>query len=421
MAHPYARLLQDRDVRVLWGGLTLSAVGSELYGVGAIWLAVGIAGAEGSYLATARFAAVLVASLGAGAFVDLVSRRFLLIGSDLVRALFSAVVVVAALADGLTLPVLILASAGLAAFGAVFQPALQSGLPRLFPHSARLRETNGLFDATARTAQVAGPFLAAALASVLPVIHLLSLNALSFLASAGAIARLGSRLDGAKDDRPRPTIWRRLARGVHAANGCGGAWPILLTTTVRAGGYALGFGIGVPLFFAGRAETGLGGIAAVALVLGAAAAGELLSNLAVVLIQPRDPWRFMFAGYATIGAGLALTAAAQSLPPSLLQVLLMAVLAFAMGVGGSMAGIQMLTFLGSRLDADDYAGVLRLRLVLVTGAAVVSTALGPILFEAFGIPGTVLASGLLMLAACAVGVLSKTNDRAEAPAGDPRD
>ncbi len=110
MAHPYIRLLRDRDVCILWGGLTLSAVGSELYGLGAIWLAVGLAGAEGSYLATARFAAVLVMSLGAGAFVDLVSRRVLLIGSDLVRAAFSAVVVVAALAEGLTLPVLILAS-----------------------------------------------------------------------------------------------------------------------------------------------------------------------------------------------------------------------------------------------------------------------------------------------------------------------
>lgn len=416
MAHPYLRLLQDRDVRVLWGGLTLSAVGSELYGVGAIWLAVGLAGAEGSYLATARFAAVLVTSIGAGAFVDLVSRRVLLIGSDLVRAAFSLFVVGAALTWGLTLPVLILATAVLAGVGAVFQPALQSGLPRLFADPARLRETNGLFDATVRAAQVAGPLLAAALALVLPVIHLLSLNALSFLASAGAIARLGPRLDSAETAKSRPSIWRRFARGVHAANGCAGAWRVLLTTMVRAGAFTLGFGVGIPLFFAERAETGLGGIAAVAVVMGAAAASDLISNLVVVLVQPRNPWRFMFGGYATIGAGLALTALAQSMAPSLLQVLLMAALALLIGIGNAMAGIQMLTFFGSRLDADDFASVLRLRLVLVTGAAVVSTALGPWLFEAFSIPGTVLACGLLALAAAILGVLSRENDRAVAPA-----
>ncbi len=416
MAHPYLNLLHDRDVRVLWGGLTLSSIGSELYGIGAIWLAVGLAGAEGSYLATARFAAVLVMSIGAGAFVDLVSRRVLLIGSDLVRAAFSLLVVGMAFSWGLTLPILILASAVLAGVGAAFQPALQSGLPRLFPDPARLRETNGLFDATARTAQVAGPFLAAALASVMPVIHLLSLNALSFLASAGAIAQLGERLESMEVARERPSIWRRLARGVHAANGCAGAWRVMLTTMVRAGAFTLGFGVGIPLFFTERAETGLGGIAAVAVVMGAAAASDLLSNLVVVLVRPRNPWRFMFVGYATIGAGLALIALAQSMAPSLLQVLLMAALALLIGIGNSMAGIQMLTLFGSRLDADDFASVLRLRLVLVTGAAVVSTALGPLLFEAFGIPGTVLACGLLALAAAVLGVLSRENDRAVAPA-----
>ena len=86
MAHPYRRLLQDRDVSTLWAGVTISSIGSELYAFGAIWLAVSIAGAEGSLLATARFATILVMSVAAGAFVDLLPRRVLLIGADLVRA-----------------------------------------------------------------------------------------------------------------------------------------------------------------------------------------------------------------------------------------------------------------------------------------------------------------------------------------------
>lgn len=36
MAHPYFRLLRDRQIRVLWIGLALSAVGGQLFGVGAL-------------------------------------------------------------------------------------------------------------------------------------------------------------------------------------------------------------------------------------------------------------------------------------------------------------------------------------------------------------------------------------------------
>lgn len=290
MTHPYTRLLDDRGIRTLWAGLTLSAIGSELYAFGAIWLAVSIAGADGSFLATARFAAILVMSIAAGAFVDLMPRRVLLIGSDLVRAGFSLIVVVAAVTDGLTLPLLVLVSTVLAAAGAVYQPALQSGLPALSPDPGRLRETNGFFDATARTAQVAGPFLAAAFTSFLPVIHLLTLNAVSYLASAGAVAHMGRRLEGTKSSaRPAP-VWQPLSRGVRAANGCPGSWQILLTTCIRAGAYVLGFGVGVPLYFAQAApESGIGGVTAVALVLGASAAGEVvLLATAVIGVLSKD-------------------------------------------------------------------------------------------------------------------------------------
>ena len=59
MAHPYVELLKDRHVRVLWSGLSLSALGSELYRVGAIWLAAELAGPNASLLVTAQSAAVL--------------------------------------------------------------------------------------------------------------------------------------------------------------------------------------------------------------------------------------------------------------------------------------------------------------------------------------------------------------------------
>ena len=44
--HPYVGLLKDRSVFTLWAGQALSDAGGELYRLGAIWLAVGMAGAD---------------------------------------------------------------------------------------------------------------------------------------------------------------------------------------------------------------------------------------------------------------------------------------------------------------------------------------------------------------------------------------
>src|SRR5204863_6842708 len=83
--HPYIGLLKDRGVRTLWAGQALSDAGSELYRLGAIWLAVGMAGADAAWLPIAQSAAALAFALGAGAVIDGVSSRRLMIWADLTR------------------------------------------------------------------------------------------------------------------------------------------------------------------------------------------------------------------------------------------------------------------------------------------------------------------------------------------------
>lgn len=410
MSHPYIELLHNRDIRTLWGGLTFSSLGSELYALGAIWLAVSIADSSGAYLVTARYAVILIVSITAGAFIDLISRRFLLIGSDLILAAFSFLVVVATLTSGLTLPLLIVATAVLAGVGAIFQPTLQSSLPGFVGNPNRLRETNGLFDGTARCAQAVGPFLAAIVISFIPVIHLLTLNALSFLASASAIFKVRHRITDERNKRAQLSFTQRLSRGIHAANSCPGSWQILSTTMVRAGAFALGFTVGIPLFFAQSPQIAMTGIISVALIVGISAAGEVVSNLLIVMKPLKRPWQFMFHGYMTIGLGLLMIGFAQFLPLSTLQVFTMILCALLVGLGNSMAGIQMLTFFGDRMNPDDFSSILRLRLVLVTGAAMISTALAPFLFGTFGTPKTVIGCGAIILVVAFAASLSEKSD-----------
>src|SRR5436190_2000753 len=342
-AHPYIGLLRDKGVRTLWAGQALSDAGSELYRLGAIWLAVGLAGADAAWLPIAQSAAALAFALGAGALVDGRSARKVMIGADLIRAAVSAAVVVAAFTIGLSLPLLIAAGVALAGVQAVFDPALQAVVPRLMPDPHRLRALNGLFDVTGRLAVIAGSSLGAAIAAVAAPIHLLTVNSFSFLASAGSIAAAGHRFDGVAPDAPAlTTVRQRLARGWRAARATPGAPTILVTAGVSYATRALAIALGLPLLFA---QGGVGGgLAGLALIMASIAVGDGLTNLVTVSLRISNAWRFLFAGYILRGVGLAIVGAAALFAPASIAPLVMAGGAMVHGCGGSLGVLHMVPF-----------------------------------------------------------------------------
>jgi MFS family permease len=402
MAHPYADLLKDRPVRALWTGLTLSALGSELYRVGALWIAAELAGPKASLLAAAQAAAMLAVSLAAGPLVEQLPGRRFIIAGELVSVVVSAAVVVAALTAGLSFPLLVAASVVLAAISAMARPVFLSSLPRLAP--GHVREVNGLFDSTLRVAQAVGPMLAAMLMKIMPAIHLLTVNGASFLISAAAMTAVGHRLDPPRAPiaAARVGLLKRLGRGVAAASGCPGAWSVLVATGLRGGAYALGYAVAVPVLFAGQA--GGGGLTAVAIVFGAGAATEIVSTPLLVLTHPARPLRRLFEGYALIGAGVAVLGLAAALPADW-QVPAMAAAAVVVGFGNSVATLQMTTFFATRLPGDDYAAVLRLRYVTIIGSIMLATTAGPVILTALGTAPTIVACGLVTTAAGVAGIL----------------
>jgi len=406
MSHPYVALLKDRRIRVLWIGLATSAIGGQLFGVGALWLAAEMAGPRASLLVTAQSAAILAVSILGGPVVEALPRRGFLIGVDLLSAVACAVVLMSSSASGLSFSVLMAVSVALAAMGAAHRPVFLSSLPALAA-PGELRAANGLFDGTVRVAQASGPFLAAAIMAVVPAIHLLTANAASFLASAWAVAAVGRGLEGRPSEAAaaRSGFFRRLARGVHAANACPGIWSALITTGVRGGAYALGFTVATPLIFA-EGGGGAAGLAAVAVVFGAAAISELVAGPIVVLSEPKRPLRRQFEGYVVVGVSQALVGAAGLLAGPA-RITAMVVAALAMGVGHSVAGLQMLTFFSSGLSSDDYAAVLRLRLVLVISAMMASTAAGPFILPVLGAAMTAVGCGTIAAVTALIGLIGR--------------
>lgn len=396
--HPYVDLLKDGGVRTLWAGQALSDAGSELYRLGAIWLAVGIAGADAAVLPIAQSAAMLAFALGAGAVVDGLSARRVMIWADLIRAAVSGAVVIAAFTVGLSLPLLVAAGVLLAGVQAVFDPALQSVIPRLAPEPHRLRALNGLFDVTGRLAVIAGSALGAAIAAVAPAIHLLTANSASFLASAGSIAAAGRRFEGEAQAAAAPsTVRQRLARGWRVARATEGARTILATAGVSYATRALGVGLGLPLLLSQGDVAG--GLATFALVMGATAAGDGLTNLVTVALRVRDPWRFLFAGYVLRGLGLAGIGAAAVFAPPAAAPLAMAAAGFVLGVGGSIAFLQMMPFFQTRMDTQDAAAVFRLRYAILSAGTMLGALLAPVVFRLWPPAWVIVACGLVLAGA----------------------
>lgn len=394
-AHPYVGLLRDRSVRTLWAGQALSDAGSELYRLGAIWLAVGMAGADAAWLPIAQSAAMLAFALGAGALVDGLSARRVMIWADLIRAAVTAAVVVAAFTIGLSLPLLIAAGVVLAGIQAVFDPALQAVVPRLMPEPHRLRALNGLFDVTGRLAVIAGSALGAAIASVAPTIHLLTANSASFLASAGSIAAAGQRFDVDTPAAATPaTVRQRLARGWRAARATAGARTILATAGVSYATRSLGFALGLPLLLAQGSVPG--GLPTLALVMATQAVGDGLTNLITVSWRVRDGWRFLFAGYVLRGAGLAAIGVAALVAPPQVAPLAMAAGGFVLGVGGSMAFLQMMPFFQTRMDVADATAVFRLRYAILAAATMLGASLGPVVFRVWSAAWVIVACGVVL-------------------------
>ncbi len=407
MTHPFADLLRDRRIGALWGGLAFSAFGNELGRIAMVWLAIGIVGADAGFLPMAQNAVVLAVSLGAGLISHRLSPRVTMIAVDFASAVVAVAPVGIALVWGLTFWSLVASAMCLAALSALFQPALYSSVPQIAGTAARMQGVNALFDATTRMSRLLGPFAAGPLSAVLPVIHFLTVNALSFLASGLAILSLGRRIDPAPQPPDTMSAGRRLLRGVSITAERPETRTMLIANALVLAAWMVGVSLGLPFLVAEYDVTGFGltGLGAVAALVAAYGAGDFLSNLFVAGHRPRRLGPFMYGGYFLLGVGLALVPLPLWLLPEAARLPAMMVAAFASGLGGPLFFIPMMTYLQTSLAGQDLVSVIRLRLAVIAGAMMIGSGLAPLLFARLGAGPSVLAAGLFIAAAAVWGLL----------------
>ncbi len=184
-----------RDFRRLWAGDTVSQVGTQVGGIALPLLAVQVLGAdelEMGLLATFENIAFLLVGLPAGAWVDRLLKRRVLVVGDLVRALALLSLPVAYLLDVLTFPLLLVVATVTGVATVFFDVAYQSYLPSIVP-SSRISEGNARLQVSHSVAHVVGPALGGLLVRAVGAPLVLLVDALSFLGSALFLGRIRHR------------------------------------------------------------------------------------------------------------------------------------------------------------------------------------------------------------------------------------
>src|SRR3984957_9439342 len=152
-------LWRQRDFMFLWGGQAVSQSGSAITTLALPLTAVVVLRAspfQVGLLSAATYAAFIFVALPAGAIVDRVAKRRLMIWCDVARLLIIASIPLAAALGVLSLGQLFAAALTAGVFSVFFDVANQSYVPALVG-SAQLTDANGKLGASRSFAQVAGP------------------------------------------------------------------------------------------------------------------------------------------------------------------------------------------------------------------------------------------------------------------------
>ena len=176
----------ERDFRRLWAATGVSMLGSFVTRTAlpfAAILVLGAGAAEVGLIRGAELVAGLVVGLIAGAWVDRLRRRPILIWADLGRAVLLGSVPVAFAFGGLTLAHLVVVAFGAAILTTFFDTADRAYLPTVIGRD-RLVEANSTLTGTGAAAEFVGFGISGWLIQLLTAPIAIALDALSFLASA---------------------------------------------------------------------------------------------------------------------------------------------------------------------------------------------------------------------------------------------
>lgn len=232
----FTGLWRHPEFMKLWIGQTISEFGSRITREGLPLTAVLLFGATpaqmGALTAVASLPALLF-GLIAGAWVDRLRRRPLMLAADLGRMALLSIIPITALTGQLSMTLLILVAALTSTLSLIFDVAYQAFLPVLVSREYVL-EGNSKLAATESLAEIGGPALAGLLVQWITAPLAIAFDALSFLFSAISLSLIrvhepspaGQTAEGSS-----ASIWHEIRVGIRLVSGN----PLLRTMAIIAG------------------------------------------------------------------------------------------------------------------------------------------------------------------------------------------
>ena len=237
---PDTGLWRNREFMNLWGAETVSQFGSQVTPVAIPLLAALTLDAtpfQMGLLATAGGLPVLLFGFIAGAWVDRLRRKPIMLAADIGRAFVLLAIPLAALLDALSIGLLIAVSLLVGVQSVFFNAAYVSILPTLVER-AQLADANGKLYSSQSLAQVAAPALAGTLVSWLTAPAVILINSVTFAWSGWFIRRIETRETVEPNKAADRHFLREVREGLHALVSS----PVLratslATATINLAGY----------------------------------------------------------------------------------------------------------------------------------------------------------------------------------------
>lgn len=283
---PGPSLWRNGAFQRVWAAATISIFGSLVTRVALPFVAIVTLNADAIGVAAVRsmdLIAGLAVGLVAGAWVDRLRRRPVLVGADLGRAALLALIPLAAAGGWLSLPLVLVVALLTAVLTTFFDAADSAFLPTIVPRPDLVR-ANGALAASSSVSEFAAFGAAGFLVQILTAPIAILVDAVSFIVSALLLGNIRGEeaAPPAKEDRER--VLTEIAVGLRliAHN------PILRATTLASMATAIAWGVfSATWFLFAIDELGLDAAA-----IGIIAAVGGLSSLFAALVTERATQRF---------------------------------------------------------------------------------------------------------------------------------
>ena len=294
---PTPSLWRNVAFQRVWSAATISIFGSLVTRVALPFVAIVSLNADAIGVSLVRsmdLVAGLAVGLVAGAWVDRLRRRPVLVGADLGRAVLLSLIPLAAIGGWLSLPLLLIVTLLTAVLTTFFDAADRAYLPSIVPRTDLVR-ANGALAASSSVSEFLAFGAAGFLVQILTAPFAILIDAISFVASAVLLGSIKVKEAPPPSKEDREPVIREIAAGLRMVT----SNPILRATTLASMAMAAAWGVFSAVWYLYAIDDL--GLDAAAIGIVAAVGG--VSSLFAALVTTRATRRFG-VGRVVVGSTL---------------------------------------------------------------------------------------------------------------------